>query len=135
MKNLNEIIPIINDETRLQEFLQSRSNIMPYGVKNNNNLFMPVIDMQSVIDLLKGIVNDFNKGMKWVSVSDDLPPIDTDDAYNEENGISKEVMCFSKQFGLRFGRYYYNSGHWIVDGFISSKGIHNEFWCEIILPA
>lgn len=71
--------------------------------------------------------------MKWIHVSQ-LPPIDESNEWNKTHQISKDVLCFSKNWGMRFGRYFHLSGRWSIDGVTSSNGVVVENWMEINPP-
>lgn len=71
---------------------------------------------------------------KWISVEDKLPEVDETDDWNRLNKISKDVMTYSKTWGMRFGRYFYNAAFWTVDNVSSSNGIEVEYWKEITAP-
>lgn len=74
-------------------------------------------------------------GMRWVSASERMPDIDTSDKWNNDNKITKDVVCWSKEWGRRFGRYYYNSGRWSIDGVLSSNQIVIEYWVDLTNPS
>ena len=70
----------------------------------------------------------------WISVNERLPEIDTADEWNKQNKITKNVICWSKEWGMRFGRYFYLNEFWTIDGVHSSNGIRVEYWTEVKPP-
>lgn len=70
----------------------------------------------------------------WISVEERLPEVDETDDWNRLNKISKDVMTYSKTWGMRFGRYFHHAGFWTVDNVSSSNGIEVEYWKEITPP-
>jgi len=71
----------------------------------------------------------------WVATSERLPEIDQDDKWNSEYKITKDVLTYSKEWGMRFGRYHYPSEHWTVDGVTSSRGVNVDCWALVKPPA
>ena len=72
--------------------------------------------------------------MRWVAVSERLPEIDTSNKWNNDNKITKDVLCWSKEWGMRFGRYFYSAGFWTVNGVTSSNGVTVEYWMDVKPP-
>lgn len=72
--------------------------------------------------------------MRWVAVSERLPEIDTSDKWNSDNKITKDVLCWSKEWGMRFGRYFYSAGFWTINGVTSSNGVIVEYWMDVTPP-
>lgn len=72
--------------------------------------------------------------MRWVAVSERLPEIDTSDKWSNDNKITKDVLCWSKEWGMRFGRYFYSAGFWTINGVTSSNGVIVEYWMDVKPP-
>jgi len=102
------------------------------------------VDMiiESVIrgsDPVSGIHDIIHRAMDiyaggWISVEERLPEIDEDKDWNKLNKISKDVLAYSKIWGMRFGRYFHHADFWTVDNTSSSNGIKVEYWKEITPP-
>lgn len=84
--------------------------------------------------VLKDIEAYLIHNMPWVSTEERLPSSDPEDPWKQEVGISKEVLCFSKSHGVRFGAYHWRSNKWVLEGIFSQKGPHVEYWMEVIPP-
>ena len=95
-------------------------------------------DYRAMYDFYTNYINPFIvqalSQSEWISVDDRLPKIDTSNKWNNDNKITKDVLCYSKEWGMRFGRYFHLAGFWTVNGVTSSKGIDVEFWKEINPP-
>lgn len=63
----------------------------------------------------------------WISVKDELPPLDDKDLWNLEHGISKLVLTKSEH-GFRFGRFYKESNKWHIEGVMSTNGVKVTDW-------
>lgn len=72
--------------------------------------------------------------MEWIHATNKLPPIDELDQWDMENKISKYVLTYSKKWGMRFGRYFYNTNNWQINGVTSSEGVNVDYWIEIKEP-
>lgn len=72
--------------------------------------------------------------MNWVSTKEKLPNIDTSEQWNTDHKITKEVLCLTKEYGYRFGRYFHLAGFWTVNGVTSSNGVEVEYWAELSSP-
>lgn len=72
--------------------------------------------------------------MQWVAVSERLPAIDESDNWNKEHKISKDVLTYSKEWGMRFGRYFYGSEFWTINGVSSSNGVKVDYWMPLPEP-
>lgn len=70
---------------------------------------------------------------EWISVEDELPPIDETDDWNRKTQISKDVFTHSK-FGMIRGRYIHTAKFWTVDGVTSSDGIAVTHWQPLPNP-
>ena len=70
----------------------------------------------------------------WVAVSERLPEIDHSDKWNSEYKITKDVLCWSKEWGMRFGRYFYSAEFWTINGVTSSNGVTVEYWMAVEPP-
>lgn len=70
---------------------------------------------------------------EWISVKDRLPEVDEEKVWNKNYRISKDVLCYSKIWGIRVGRYFYEADIWKADGVFCSNGIEVEFW-QLIEP-
>jgi hypothetical protein len=70
----------------------------------------------------------------WVATTEKLPDIDQDDKWNKEYQITKDVLTYSKEWGMRFGRYHYMSGNWTINGVTSSKGVNVDYWMLVKPP-
>lgn len=72
--------------------------------------------------------------MEWVLASKELPPIDESDKWNKKTSTSKDVLTYSKEFGLRFGRYNHFIKEWSLNNITSNKPLKVKHWMEIITP-
>jgi hypothetical protein len=73
--------------------------------------------------------------MQWIATSERLPEIDTTDIWNNDNKISKDVLCYSSKWGITFGRYFHVAGgFWSLNGITSSDTIIVEYWMDVIPP-
>jgi hypothetical protein len=59
--------------------------------------------------------------IKWNN-PDQLPPIDTEDKWNQEQGASPRLLVHILTTGTQskhtlFGTYYHKSKHWVIEGF------------------
>lgn len=70
----------------------------------------------------------------WRSVEKELPRINQHDKFDVENKISERVLCFHEQYGSAFGRYYHISGHWRVEGFMSTRGTLVNYFAYLDSP-
>ena len=70
----------------------------------------------------------------WVATSERLPEIDQNDKWNKDNQITKDVLTYSKEWGMKFGRYHYMAGFWTIQGVTSSNGVNADYWVEIKPP-
>jgi hypothetical protein len=70
----------------------------------------------------------------WVATSRKLPDIDQDDNWNKDYQITKDVLTYSKEWGMRFGKYHYMSGNWTIQGVTSSNGVRVDYWQEVKPP-
>ena len=70
----------------------------------------------------------------WVATSERLPEIDQNDKWNKDNQITKDVLTYSKEWGMKFGRYHYMAGFWTIQGVTSSNGVNVDYWVEIKPP-
>jgi hypothetical protein len=66
--------------------------------------------------------------------AENLPPVDESSEWNKDHKISKDYLCYSDEWGLRFGRYHGLAELWTVNGVHSSEGIKVEHYREINLP-
>jgi len=66
--------------------------------------------------------------MNWIKSNEQVPPIDTNDKWNAEHGISKDVRCYSPSYGQRNGRYFHSANFWQMDGVTSSEGVKVTHW-------
>ena len=72
--------------------------------------------------------------MQWIATSERLPEIDTTDIWNNDNKISKDVLCYSSKWGITFGRFHVAGGFWTLNGITSSDTIIVEYWMDVIPP-
>jgi hypothetical protein len=73
----------------------------------------------------------------WKKAPKYVPQIDTEDAFNKENGISKRVVVgfvstSTKSKHYSFGRYYHQTKHWVFEGYTGGdyKAICWAGWTE-----
>ncbi len=64
----------------------------------------------------------------WTAVSESLPPINEKDRHDMEDRKSIHCICDSQDFEVRGGWYYYNSGHWVLEGVHSGSPIIVNNW-------
>jgi hypothetical protein len=67
----------------------------------------------------------------WHDGINDLPPVDTSDEYKAKFGISKTILTYSREWGMRFGEYYHKNGVWSINGLESCNDTKVEKWTEI----
>lgn len=70
----------------------------------------------------------------WVATTEKLPAIDESDNWNKEHKISKDVLTYSKEWGMRFGRYFYGAEFWTINGVSSSNGVKVDYWMLVEPP-
>jgi hypothetical protein len=80
-------------------------------------------------------INEALLSRKWVLASERLPEIDESEGFRFTGKISKDVLCYSKEWGMRFGRYFHLSGFWMINGVTSSDGVVVEYWTDIEKPS
>jgi len=110
-----------------------KSKLDPKIVVVNN----PDYTFNKVIEAMEEYANQSKQSGfgGWVATSERLPEIDQDDKWNSEYKITKDVLAYSKEWGMRFGRYHYPSEHWTVDGVTSSRGVNVDCWALVKPPA
>lgn len=72
--------------------------------------------------------------MEWISVKDRLPDIDITDDWNKLHKISITVLAYSKDYGMRFGTYFYHSEFWTINNVHSSNGVEVTHWMPLPTP-
>jgi hypothetical protein len=72
--------------------------------------------------------------LNWIKVETEYPKINIKDEWDKEHQISEQLLCYSPQFGIRFGRYYYEADIWVLDGCASSNGINVTHWQYLSKP-
>lgn len=73
---------------------------------------------------MKNLKTIKNKFMKWLSAKTEKPKIDTKDEFSVENQQSVRVLIWIDTYtDAYFGRYYYKSKHWGVEG---CTGLHSD---------
>jgi hypothetical protein len=78
-----------------------------------------------------GVLADISS---WVATTEKLPAIDESDNWNKEHKISKDVLTYSKEWGMRFGRYFYSAEFWTINGVTSSNEVQVDYWQEVKPP-
>ena len=85
----------------------------------NDTRFQSVEELKKYMDnpdmkLFLEVMEEYANQDKWVSVKDELPPIDKADNWNKVHGVSILVFTYS-DFGMRKGTYYRLSDCWTVE--------------------
>lgn len=70
----------------------------------------------------------------WVRASEAKPEVDQTSDWNKKHQISKDVLCYTPEWGKKFGRYFHLADMWTVDGVTDSRGVRVEYWTEIEDP-
>lgn len=70
----------------------------------------------------------------WIVTSERLPEIDESDKWNKEYEITKDILTYSENWGIRFGRYCHKPKTWVIDGVHSFGGTKVDYWQEINPP-
>lgn len=109
-----------------------------YWKRNPHLTIAPNTRPDMVVGYYQGYIDAIENYHKteWVSVEDDLPPIDSKYGHNAKAGLSDVVFVHLDFNTIRKARYYHNGEHsfWSVDGYTASGALTITHWMPLPTP-
>lgn len=101
---------------------------------NSEYLFKVDPDLpEHIIATVEIIELESHKKDTWYKVSEKMPPIGEDD-WRIKVRQSIRVLCYSKEWGKRFGQHHAVVDFWTIEGVTSSNGVAVEQWMDVSDP-